>query len=190
MPQGKSRLSAGIRKGLCPSCTPPPNSRCYTLTAGWPHRKICKYLSMQPDVTLNWCLLSSPVPLYTVIRSSSMLCLRAALRWHLVTIHHLPAWSVSTYPTTWSWLVHTWWPWDEVACYCYGLGLLFTLNFRLVLKQKLLRAGITITFAVSLKNIADIWLYYKIFNTYLSFRFALFPLINLFWPSQRARFYF
>lgn len=187
MPQGKSWLSAGIRKGLCSSCTPPPNSRCYTLTAGWAHRKMCKYYPCSQISCLNWCLLSPPVPLYTVIRSSSMLCLRAALRWHLVTTHHLPAWSVSTYPTTWSRLVHTWWPWDEVACYSCGLDLLCILDFRLVLKQKLLRAGIIITFPVSLKNIADIQLYYKIFNT---FRFALFPLNDVSWSSQRARFYF
>lgn len=109
MPQGKSWLSAGIRRGLCPSCTPPPNSRCYTHS----------WLSTQEDVQiphraarrsrLNWYLLSSPWPLCIVIRSSSMLCLRAALRWHLVTIQHLPAWSVSTHPTASPWLVRARW---------------------------------------------------------------------------------
>lgn len=73
----------------------------------------------------------------------------------VVTIQHLPAWSVSTS------LPHGHGqsmrdgplPGDEVLC---GPGLQHTLTFRLLLKQKLLKAGITITFLVSLMNITDI----------------------------------
>lgn len=133
------------------------------------------WLSTQEDVQitnhaarwscLNWCLLSSPLPLCIVIRSLSTLCLRAALRWHLVTIQHLPAWSVSTYPPHGhSQSMHDGpLPRDEVVC---GLGLQHTLNFKLLLKRKLLRAGITITFLASLMNITDIYDYITEYSTF------------------------
>lgn len=142
---------------MCPSCTPPPNSRCYTHS----------WLSAQEDVQiphhaarwshLNWCFPSSPLPLCIVIKLPPY------------RMHFKSSWGDAHWPSrifllglpASSSLPHGHRqarhdgprPRGEAGCHCCGFGLQPALNFRLLQEQKLFRLGITNTLSVSLMNV-------------------------------------
>ena len=137
------------------------------------------WLSTQEDVQitnhtarwsrLNWRLLSSPLPLYCnqifiyiVIKSGSEATLGDHPAFTCSVCLHLPYHMATVSPCTMALCLETWLP----VTPSYGLGLQWTLNFRLLLKQKLLKAGVTVKFLVSLMNITDTYDYITKYSTF------------------------